>query len=58
MESRFPKMGKPDRNLLEEYVFGKDDSEKKADRLARSLKARQRRNDVREIEDKRSKKEP
>lgn len=58
MQSRFQKQGKPDTNLLEEYIFGKSGpAEKKADRLARSVKARQRRKDVREIKEKRSKKE-
>lgn len=49
--------GKPDKNLLEEYIFSAEDSEKKADRLARSVKARQRREELRQIKDKRDKKE-
>lgn len=47
--STFPILGKPDVNLLEEYVFGKPKAEKRAERLVRSQKARERRSEIKQI---------
>lgn len=55
MESNSPKYSvQPilpggDVNLLEEYVFGKPQSDKRAERLARSQVARRRRSEAKEI---------
>ena len=47
----FPRMGKPDQNLLEQFFEPTCPvkAEKKADRIARSEKARNRRQEVKKI---------
>lgn len=51
----FPKLGKPDTNLLEQYVFSRPDATKRAERLAESQKARNRRAKVRELKQQKKK---
>ena len=53
----FQKLGKPDTNLLEEYVFDKPKTDKRADRIARSQKARQHRAEVKAIRQRRATKD-
>lgn len=45
----FPKLGKPDTNLLEQYVFSRPNSGKRAERLAESQKARKRRAEIKQL---------
>lgn len=53
----FPRLGKPDQNLLEQFFEPScpAKAEKKADRMARSQKARKHRDDLKEIEQHRNK---
>lgn len=45
----FPKLGKPDTNLLEQYVFSRPNAGKRAERLAESQKARKRRDEIKQL---------
>lgn len=52
----FPIKGKPDVNLLEQFFEPTDvvEVDKRAERLARSVKARKHRNEVKEISQRRT----
>lgn len=59
VQSKFPKAGQPDENLLEKFFEPTNVPEvaKRAERMARSQKARGRRADVKVLKDQRARKD-